>query len=248
MNNYDRTPSVPSTKPPKTAKTGKSLGACQEQPAEILEEEVVVPVIEEELQVGKREVNRGGVRVSSRVVTKPVEENVCLREEQVQVERKFVDRPVEAKDLDNFKGGTVEFVETDEEAVVAKKARVVEEVKVSKDVTRRTDKIREVLRHTEVEVESLKATGKVGTTTPLDSDFRQNYAASNYAQQGYAYDTVAPAYQFGYQLGTAEDFKGHAWEAIEPEASSAWEERNPGTWAQMKAAARHAWDKVTGSL
>lgn len=94
---------------------------------------------------------------------------------------------------------------------------------------------------------ALPATGWGGTAARLDGEFRRDYETSDYAQLGYAYDTVAPAYQFGYHLGTAEDFKGHDWEAVEPEARSAWEERNPGTWEQLKAAARHAWDKVTGS-
>jgi stress response protein YsnF len=50
------------------------------------ERERAIPVVEEELQVGKRAVNRGGVRVFSRVVEKPVEEHVQLREENVTVE------------------------------------------------------------------------------------------------------------------------------------------------------------------
>jgi stress response protein YsnF len=248
MNNTDRTASTPSTRNPNAAQTNKSLSARanEKEPAEVIQEQVVVPVIEEELNVGKREVNRGGVRVSSRLVETPVEENVSLREESVQVERNFVDRPVEARDLDNFQGGTVEFIETDQEAVVAKKARVVEEVKVSKEVTQRTDRIREVLRHTEVDVQSVAAAGRTGTATELDTDFRQDYATAGYAQQGYAYETVAPAYQFGYKLGTSEDFKGKDWESLERDAACAWEERRPGTWEQVKAAARHAWDKVTG--
>jgi len=41
----------------------------------------VIPVIEEELVVGKRQVERGGVRVFSRMVETPVQESVTLREE-----------------------------------------------------------------------------------------------------------------------------------------------------------------------
>ena len=51
------------------------------------EEGASIPVVEEELQVGKRAVKRGGVRVYSHVVEKPVEENIELREEHVNVER-----------------------------------------------------------------------------------------------------------------------------------------------------------------
>ncbi|MFL5027582.1 MAG: YsnF/AvaK domain-containing protein, partial [Microvirga sp.] len=46
----------------------------------------VIPVAEEELHVGKREVNRGRVRLHSRVIERPVQEQVTLREERVDVE------------------------------------------------------------------------------------------------------------------------------------------------------------------
>jgi hypothetical protein len=44
-------------------------------------------VIKEDIQVGKREVETGGVRLRSRIVERPVEETVRLREERVNVER-----------------------------------------------------------------------------------------------------------------------------------------------------------------
>ncbi|XXT15499.1 YsnF/AvaK domain-containing protein [Sorangium sp. So ce429] len=228
-----------------TAKTTKT----EELRADVLQEQVAVPVIEEELQVGKREVNRGGVRVSSRLVEQPVEESVMLREEHVHVERHPVDRPLQPAALDTFQSGTVELVETDEEAVVAKKARVIEEVVVSKAVTQRAEQIRETLRHTEVHVEPISAverTNGMRGYEQYDADFRKHYETGPYSTHGYAYDQVAPAYLFGYQLGTSQNFKGHDWTSIEPEAGKAWEERNPGTWEHMKAAVRHAWDKVSG--
>ncbi len=55
----------------------------------------VIPVYEEQLRVGKREVGRGSVRVRSYVVEQPVQEQVHLREERVHVERRPVDRPAD---------------------------------------------------------------------------------------------------------------------------------------------------------
>jgi stress response protein YsnF len=49
-----------------------------------------IPLVEEELRVGKREVNRGGARVRSYVREVPVHEQVSLREEHVDVERRPV--------------------------------------------------------------------------------------------------------------------------------------------------------------
>ncbi len=117
--------------------------------------DVAIPVVEEELQVGKREVSRGGVRIYSHVTERPIEENVQLREEHVRVQRNAVNRPASEADFQAFKEGTVELTETAEEPVVSKQARVVEEVVVGKDVTERTEKIRDSVRRTDVEVEEI---------------------------------------------------------------------------------------------
>jgi uncharacterized protein (TIGR02271 family) len=121
--------------------------------------ETAIPVVEEELRVGKREVERGGVRVESRVTETPVEEQVHLREERVHVERRPVDRPAGEAE---FREGTLEVSERAEEAVVAKEARVVEEVVVGKEVAERTETIRDTVRRTDVEVEEVE--GREGGT------------------------------------------------------------------------------------
>jgi uncharacterized protein (TIGR02271 family) len=112
-----------------------------------------IPVIEEELRVGKREVEGGGVRIRTRVVERPVEEAVRLREERVSVERRPVNRPVSEADLNAFREGTFELRERSEEAVVDKTARVVEEVAINKEVAERTETIRDTVRSTDVDVE-----------------------------------------------------------------------------------------------
>ncbi|HEX8457489.1 MAG TPA: YsnF/AvaK domain-containing protein [Pyrinomonadaceae bacterium] len=116
--------------------------------------ETTIPVVEEELQVGKREVERGGVRVESRVEEKPVTEEVQLREERVHVERRPVDRPVTDADA-AFREGTLEVKEHGEEAVVAKTARVVEEVVVGKQVEERTETVSDTVRRTDVDVQEV---------------------------------------------------------------------------------------------
>jgi len=117
--------------------------------------ETAIPVIEEELQVGKREVERGGARIRSRVVEKPVEASVRLREEHVVVNRQPVNRAATDSDLTNFKEGEIELTERAEEAVVGKQARVVEEVSIGKNVTEREQTVRDTVRSTEVEVEEI---------------------------------------------------------------------------------------------
>ena len=111
----------------------------------------VIPVVEERLTVGKRQVDRGGVRVRAYTVETPVQESVDLRTEHVEVER----RPVGGSVADAegvFQERTLELSETAEEAVVGKSARVVEEVSLAKEVGQRTETIQDTVRRTEVEV------------------------------------------------------------------------------------------------
>lgn len=116
-------------------------------------EEEVLEVIEEDLQVGKRKVERGGIRVISRITEQPVEEQVRLREETVHVERRPADRAASDADFAT-EDKTYEVRATAEEAVVSKTARVTEEVRIEKDVDQHTETVRDTVRRTEVEVEN----------------------------------------------------------------------------------------------
>lgn len=114
-----------------------------------------IPVIREDLQVGKREVESGGVRLKSRIVERPVEESIRLRQEHVNVERNTVNRPATEADFNSFKEGTIEVREHNEVPVVSKDARVVEEVSLDKEVSEREETIRDTVRNTEVDTETL---------------------------------------------------------------------------------------------
>ena len=119
--------------------------------------EIALPVIEEQLNVGKRVVQRGGVRVHTTVTSRPVEETVSLREENVTVNRRPVDREVSDTDMQNFKDGDFTVTTQGEEAVVGKTSRVVEEVVVGKNVTEREETVRDTVQRTDVEVEQMNA-------------------------------------------------------------------------------------------
>lgn len=136
--------------------TSGSTGAEAGRRADISSErDINIPRIEENLEVGKRTVERGGVRVRSRIVERPVEEHVRLREENVHVEREAVNRPVSGDDMANLREGEIELTERAEVPVVNKQARVVEEVRVTKDVNERDETIRDTVRNTDVDVEKL---------------------------------------------------------------------------------------------
>jgi uncharacterized protein (TIGR02271 family) len=199
-----------------------------------------IPVVEEQLKIGKREVERGGVRVYSRIVETPVNESIELREEHVDVQRRVVDQPISSADA-AFKEQSIEMRETAEEAVVQKSARVVEEVTISKEVNERQQQINDTVRRTEVEVERLD--GKTD-----DSDYRKHFQ-SNYGSTGASYDDYAPAYTYGSQMRGDSRYSSRQWDDVESDLRTDWETRNAGrtgsTWEKMKAAVRHGWDRMT---
>jgi len=122
-----------------------------------------IPIVEEELRVGKREVTRGGARVRSYIKEVPVHEQVTLREEHVSVERRPVSDTLSTADLnsgDLLRERTVEMTETAEEAVVAKQAHVTEEVVVRKTAEEHVENIDDTVRRTEVEIDEGTSGGR----------------------------------------------------------------------------------------
>jgi uncharacterized protein (TIGR02271 family) len=132
------------------------------------DDETVIPIVEEQIAVGKREVEGGTVRVRSYVVETPVEESVRLRDESVHVERRKVDLPVDAA-TDAFRERTIDMRETSEEAVVSKTARVTEEVVISKDVNERVEQVSDTVRRTEVDIDKAADTNRT-LKTGIDRD------------------------------------------------------------------------------
>ncbi|MGI4733102.1 MAG: YsnF/AvaK domain-containing protein, partial [Janthinobacterium lividum] len=108
--------------------------------------------VEEQLVVGKREVDRGGARVRSYVTETAVHEQIKLRDEKINVQRRAVDRPITDAD-DAFRERTIDMTATGEEAVVGKTARVVEEVVVSKTRGEHVEQIDDTVRRTDVEID-----------------------------------------------------------------------------------------------
>lgn len=212
------------------------------------ESEVVVPVVEEELLVGKRQVERGAVRVFQRVTEIPVQEQVTLREEQMYVERVPVDRPIAAGEA-AFTDRTYELTETAEEPVISKQARVIEEVVVGRDVAEHTETIRDTVKRTDVEVQGSGAKGaSLGAADIDESAFRQHYA-TNFASRGATYDDYLPAYQLGHELGMDPTFGNRSWDDVQREAEGRWKTRYAGSrtsWQDIRDAVRHAFLDIQG--
>lgn len=179
-------------------------------------DDIVIPVIKEELHVGKREVDAGGVRVTSRVTEEPIRRTITLREERVTVERRVVDRPI-GPDDEAYRERAVDLEAMAEEPVITKRAHVVEEIRIHRDRTERVEKINDSLRHTDVSIKEL-AGRRLFDASPYADHFNATYAGKGELRQ------YAPAYEFGERLGrnTQGDFA-----SVEPGARTAWSKMSP---------------------
>ena len=157
-----------------SAMSSSETAAAPRRTAATAGTEEVIPVYEEQLRVGKRDVSHGRVRIRSYVVETPVNEQVRLRSESVQVERKPVDRPVAAGDA-LFQDRVIEAEERAEEAVIAKDARVKEELTLRKTTDDRTQDISDTVRHTEVEIQDDRGGRSLaGTTTDVGGQIAEH--------------------------------------------------------------------------
>jgi uncharacterized protein (TIGR02271 family) len=192
----------------------------------------VIPVVQEELRVGKRQVETGGVRIYTHVTEKPVEEKIRLKEEHVNVERRPVDRAVTPGD-EAFKERTIEAREMHEQPVINKEARVVEEVEINKGIRERDEKVRDTVRRTDVDVQPATgqpATGQRATGQP---------ATGQRAGAGFSSDA------FVNDIAADSRFRGRTFDSMEPDLKRFYEQRYPdGRWEQHREAIRQRLDRM----
>jgi uncharacterized protein (TIGR02271 family) len=117
------------------------------------EEEIRIPVIEEELTATVRPQEAGAVRIEKDVVTEQRTLDVPIHEERVRIERRVVDRPVTAADVNAFEDQVIEVPLRTEGVDVQKEARVTGEVIVSKEAAERMEHVSGTVRREEVIVD-----------------------------------------------------------------------------------------------
>jgi stress response protein YsnF len=121
-------------------------------------DDVVVSLVEEEVEFGKRSFEKGNLQVQARVFERPFEHSLRLRDERVSVERRPVDEPLSAAEAESrLREQSVEIGVITEYPITEKHARVVEEVVFTKSVEERPERLRADIRRTAVEVTELSA-------------------------------------------------------------------------------------------
>jgi uncharacterized protein (TIGR02271 family) len=119
------------------------------------EDRIVVPLVEEQLHVNKQQVESGGVRVSTHVHEREEVVDEPLIQEDVEVERVSVNRPVDGPVPVRHEGDTMIIPLLEEVLVVEKRLILREELRVTRRRTEIRDVQRVTLRREEGSVERL---------------------------------------------------------------------------------------------
>lgn len=122
---------------------------------------------EEQVEIGKRRVSDGVVRLRRYTVEENVSEDISLFDQHADVFRHAVDEPAYLHDVD-WSEKTIEVEESHEVPTVNKTARVREEVGVRTEGNERVETVTDTVRRQEVEVD--KAGGDRLSDTDIDSD------------------------------------------------------------------------------
>jgi len=117
------------------------------------DDEIRIPVMEEDLTATVRPQEAGSVRIEKRVVAEDRVLDVPITEERIQVERRAVDRPANTTDIGAFEETVIDVPVRTETVDIQKTARVAEEVVVSKDAVQRTERVTDTVRREEVVVD-----------------------------------------------------------------------------------------------
>ncbi len=79
-----------------------------------------------------------------------------------------------------------------------------------------------------------------------DDIYFRGHWSSIYANEGGMYEDYLPAYTYGSTMARSEPYRGRAWDDVENNLRTDWEQRNPGSaWERVKAAIRHGWERIT---
>ena len=76
-----------------------------------------------------------------------------------------------------------------------------------------------------------------------EKHFRTHYR-DTYGSHTYEYSHYEPAYRSGFRYGTSDEYAGRSFTDLEPDMRRSYEKKHgEGTWADVKEAARHAFQR-----
>jgi uncharacterized protein (TIGR02271 family) len=208
------------------------------------EGEIRVPVAEERLSVGKREVDLGEVGIRKTVTEEEQTASVTLHRDEVNVrEVDTKDRPLRAGE-DAFEEGTIRVQLRGEEAVVAKEAVVTGEVVVNKETVAREEQVSGTVRKQHVDVDKAYQEARSG--------FERTHATTA-GTSGRTFEQAEPNYRSGFTAAHDERYTDREFEEVEPTLRSEYETRTTRTggtgtdvdgWEHLRQEVREGWNKA----
>lgn len=143
----------------------KQTSLQQEASSRTAPEDTVVPIVQEELHIGKQKVETGWVRLTKTVQEREVMVSEPSMQEDIQIERVPVNRWLTEPASVRYEGDIMIIPVMEEVPVVEKRLRLKEELRVTKRqiTTQRTEPVR--LRTEEVQVERIPAQSRTDATS-----------------------------------------------------------------------------------
>ena len=115
------------------------------------QEKIVIPVIEEHIQVGTKIVETGKVNISKKVLTESYTADIPVSKEEVIVEKKTINQYIDGEAPGMRLDGDTTIIPIVKEVIV-KRLLLVEEIHITKRRTEQIIPVSEVLRKEEVTV------------------------------------------------------------------------------------------------
>ena len=113
---------------------------------------ISVPVVEEQLRAGVREVEGGTARITKDVISEQQSIDVPVQREEVYITERAVNRPATQADLDMM-DREIEVPLREQEVVTSKQAVVTGEVEIRKEAVTETQRVTDTVRREEVHIE-----------------------------------------------------------------------------------------------
>jgi uncharacterized protein (TIGR02271 family) len=116
-------------------------------------DELRIPLAREEFTATARPIRGGTVRIAKRVVTEDQILEVPVTAEEIRVERRIIERPGDGAGPEAFEQIIIEVPLYRDRLDIQKRTRVSDEIIVTKELTRRTEQVRDTVRREEIFVD-----------------------------------------------------------------------------------------------
>lgn len=209
------------------------------------EGQIRVPIVEERLDVEKRQGQVGEVGIHREMIEEQQSVPVDLMREEVHVERRDVaDRPLSDSEAETaFEEGTIRVPVRGEEAIVTKEAIVTGEVVVTKERTTERQMLTDTVRKQRVDIDEEYDRARSG--------FQQHFTGrQRTVGDDRTFEQAEGNYRMGYEAGYDERYAGREFEDIEPDLRRTYEGGTRGrgaSWEHLREEIREGWRRARGT-